>query len=350
MNHTYINIYLTLLLQIEWAWNYLSSLRDNQYHIAHNLQTGSVNSAVSRLSNGDSLTDDDRTLSRHERSHLNHHASKSPSLNGEARLQDEDRALASAAADVASLGMVSRGSHALSTEASGVSPRTRERVSVHAVHANSVTGSEKEWNNEENVASSSRAMATLDQGSLRSLNARGRHRRQDDANNTFNEFASLPASTAHGDIAPHASSAQHTDPHLSTGSRTRAPSKVLPSTTELSLAEAAHRSERESQSLGFQRIPDHGTMCHYQSLQPMRFDENMDMRDEETRGAYGGHRGQSFLHYSHGASAKMSDQHQFALLSNTSIEMSRKSFTIGKRLKLKVCKCCSLVLVIKKWW
>ena len=191
---------------------------------------------MSRLSNGDSLTDDDRTLSRHERSHLNHRASKSPSLNGEARIQDEDRALASAAADIASLGMDSRGSHALSTEASGVSPRTRERGSMHAVHANSVTGSEKEWNNEENVASPTRAMATLDQGSQRSLNARERRRRQDDANNTFNEFASLPASTAHGDITPHASSAQHTDPHLSTGSRTRDPSKVLPSTTELDLA------------------------------------------------------------------------------------------------------------------
>ena len=299
---------------------------------------------MSRLSNGDSLTDDDRTLSRHERSHLSHRASKSPSLNGEARLQGEDRTLAPAAADAASLaleGMVSRGSHALSTEASGVSPRSRERV-------NSVTGSEKEWNNEENVASPTRALATFDQGSLRSLNARERRRRQDDANNTFNEFASLPASTAHGDIAPHASSAQRTDPHLSTGSRTRDPSKVLPSTTELDLAEAAHRSERKFQSLGFQHSPDHRAVGHYQSLQPMRGDANMDMRDEETRGAYGGHRGQSFLHYSPGASAKMSDHHQFALLSNASIELSRKSFTIGKRLKLKVCKCCSMVLVIKK--
>ena len=355
MTSSFICFYLTLLLQIEWAWNYLSSLRDNQYHITRTLQRESLNSMLSRLSNGHSLTDDDRTLSRHERSH--NRTSQSPSLNGEAKYQNPSRAFVPAAEDVTPLaveespnssGVPSRRSHGLPTETSGVSPRPRprERVSVPGTHTNIDADSEKELNDEENMASLARGTASLgtseEQGSLRSLDVGGRRSRQDDADDTFNTFASLPVSRAQGDLAQHASSSQRTDPQLSTGSRSRDLSKTLFSKAEMDHAEAAHRLEREIRSLtlqtaALQKDSDHTAMGHYGSLQYRKMDERTDTSDEEMRGAYGGHRAYSSLQYTHGALAKTSDIHQFALMSNVSIELSRRSFDISRRLKLKVC-------------
>ena len=353
---------LTVLFQIEWAWNYLSGLRDNQYHIARTLQTGSLNSASSRLSNGDSLTgDDDTALPRpHERSrHLGHSASQSPNHSGEVRPRDRNR---SALTDVTSLaieglstsnGVASIRSHAAPADTSSVGSRPREtgatgpgsqeRSLVLRGDARMSPGSDKELSDQDSTASLNRRVAALalpeEEGSLRSLDARERRPRrlrQDDANDTFNTFASLPAATAsraHGNVALQAVAAQHADPQPSTGSKGTA---GYPTTPELHRAEAAHRSERQFHSLDVQAGAEQGGVDYrvvdrYQSLQPQhgRREEDLDLSDAETRGAYGGYNRSLSMPHSYSASAK-SDNHQVDFL-------SRKSFDICKRFKLKVC-------------
>ncbi|XP_076465733.1 uncharacterized protein LOC143297329 isoform X1 [Babylonia areolata] len=294
--------------QIEWAWNYLSTLRDNQFHIARLLQTGEVNTSALGLLHGSSNC---AFSTAYELSHC--HEAQSTRQSRDAKLQKDS------IKNVTSLQLES-----LTNKCHESSPRSSDSYD-DAPHG---SARKQKLHNRDSLKYIT--SFNEEQSSRGNLGARERRRRQEDANETFNKFASLPQAPANN------STAAFRDPghHLSGRKRDDFP-VTLPS-QELECLEAAHKLEQHFQSLDHKGVEDdyHFATGSHQSLQTdfARHKEDMEADDKRTKRTYRSERKTPFVGTSYGTTTDPSPY----VLSAASAELSQKQFQIGKRLKLKV--------------
>ncbi|KAL8566043.1 hypothetical protein ACOMHN_062772 [Nucella lapillus] len=301
--------------QIEWAWNYLSFLRDNQFHIARSLQTGDEDYSASGLPNGSPAVGN----SVYEQPYQEK-AQSSHGLRQE--LQKKQKISGGEITDVTALRLenLTNTRHTMSP----LSPDPFEDVCRGGTRSQNLHAEDAA------VPSIKQTSAFSEkQDSKRSFDARERRRRQDDANETFNNFASLPASNGAA-AYNYRDSLQHRDPdHHSSGSRR----DVLPDQTELEKLEKESRLERQFQSVGYRDSGDDyhlATGGGYRSLQMdfARARESEDGVAERMRTSYTKEKAPS-------SAARAAESPLYAL-SAASADLACRDFQLEDSLKLKV--------------
>ncbi|KAK7111050.1 uncharacterized protein [Littorina saxatilis] len=312
--------------QIEWAWNYLSNIRDNQLFAAQAYQTGSQsNSATSKLSNGNSLPNGDSDLDHRSLLEKSHQSHRSSQRSRELQFEDPERNSSPVSREVGSmknedLGLVSS-AQGLVPGASGGHGNARSGArSPH--HGGQARKTLEEDLDEDNSAADRPGAISLagEAGRPGGTTPRERHRlddgknsRQDDANDTFHDFASLPANTNRKGLEQFRSDPGD-DTRPSSSGRNKG-SSATEYRREVDRAESEHRSERSFQSLqGYGDYDKHGGGGDFKSLQP-QYD------NYRAKGAYGG---------------QHSLNSQYGLHSSSMAELSRKSFKISQQLDMKL--------------
>ncbi|KAK7494928.1 hypothetical protein BaRGS_00013807, partial [Batillaria attramentaria] len=327
--------------QIEWAQKFLSELKDNQIHIARTIQRDRETAAAfeyekqhdskaAKMVNGNGA---DRTLpdpvasSRRPSSRASAELTGHSSSAGDSDRRQEARSIGSPVSEVkSSVTPVPRPRDRVSTQ---------QRPDAHSSDFPPQFGNTQDDAGRDDFSKITSSLLKMTDD-IKGHDYDGKGRRQADANDTFNNFASLPNDTSQ---RPERSSEQARLSDRPDKTHSPRPWKTTPNRSDIEQAERAHLDEYHHNSLG----PLHGTSTDYRahtrfsSLQHQMDHEDMD---GEGAGANGGQRllPPSFLQLSlsHGASPLSSQISPYAMMSNASIELSRRSFKISRHLTLKI--------------
>ncbi|XP_076461066.1 uncharacterized protein LOC143293742 isoform X2 [Babylonia areolata] len=372
--------------QIEWAWRYLSDLQDRQQMIPDIL------GSASNFSNGDVLPNGDVDyMSMQETHNTDPISHTSPSFQNDQRLQNRDvvslaiegvssgrrlpspslLAMAShgsrprspahqtgaAASDVTSLNIEGLADDRMGSPSGTVSGRHSRASPAHQDRASpDQSGARPRTFPMKAMPSDNDPRTYLGESEQREhLKTLVSHAsRQVFPEDAISAFSSLPvrnsgtgrSSTEGDDTRP-----QSTNPN-SRG----LPQQTVASSRDQDRAEVAHRASRQHHSMGYplrgsQYDDSYGAVGGPMSLrEDMQEDggrqsfydedqqEDPSHDDMEPAGAYGG-RGQrafSSLPYYSSASLKLPTNNKLALLNRSVVELSRKHFDVGPRLKLKI--------------
>ncbi|KAL8572685.1 hypothetical protein ACOMHN_049814 [Nucella lapillus] len=221
---------------------------------------------------------------------------------------------------------------------SGVSPRQKERSPQDPVSKTRTSPPSLTYDDEENYGAPM-AMGGSGQGvpSKNLISQAGRHTSATDVS----AYTSLPFNNLG---AAHISREQASSPSQNAGRHSqRSPRGVK--NTDLDQAEVIYRAPGLYQSLSCQpplsQDKDYGAVGGGQSSAPFEEGQGEDnyYDDMEGRGAYAGPRAFSSLPYTTTSSSlRLPTNTKLALLNRSVVELSRKHFDMGQRLKLKIYK------------
>lgn len=349
--------------QLEWAQMYLSQLKDNQIHIANTLRRNrevtaaidherrqTATSSSRSMVNGDGAArsaSDPVASPRRHMSHASKEVNGHTSSSVRSRTPTEVRSYSPASAESKRPGERVR-SNSLMTqtaEAAAETPTPKPRGSARNEDTRSTGFSPSANSLADEEGEVGRITAGMEKMTAQydSLNnSLEKRHRQADADATFNKFASIPN-------GPDVRRREGTD---LTKNLDQPPSRnsshswqTMPGRSDMERAERAHRDEHHSSldaihSLDYQGASagglNHQSPAPFSSLQPLYGHDDYD----EGAGAIGVDRSFPSAAFrrslSHGASTRTSEISPYALMSNASIELSRRSFKITHKLILKI--------------